>query len=118
MEVPVESANQKVSLENQNGEIYFSVVIPPVSTTNDEKLEITSVVPPLRTDIPFQSAIISLTLTNVYGEEITSFDDAVELCFIVPDPHDDKLCLSYYDEAKGEWICDDPCVEVKGDKAW
>lgn len=116
VEVPVEAANERVSLENGNGEIYFSVVLPPVSTTNDEKLEITSIAPPPRTDIPFQSAIIALTLTNVYGEEITTFDESVELCFIVPDPNQDNLCLSFYDESKGEWICSDPCVKVKDDK--
>lgn len=60
------------------------------------------------------SLIVSLELLDGSGYYYNSFDDPIEICFSVPSGDTNgQECLAYYDEAKGEWICEDACVKVK-----
>ena len=65
------------------------------------------------------SLIVSLELFDGNGNEFDEFEDSVEICFSVPDGEKNGgECLAYYDEKKGEWICEDSCVKVKNNLVW
>ena len=65
------------------------------------------------------SLIVSLELFDRNGNEYDEFDDSVEICFSVPDGEKNGgECLAYFDEKKGEWICEDSCVKVKNNLIW
>ena len=60
------------------------------------------------------SPIVSLTLLDDAGNEISILENSVELCLEVdPAAGDEDLCLSFLDESKDppEWRCQDSCLE-------
>lgn len=59
------------------------------------------------------SEIIQVTLTNMFGESSQPTDD-IEICLEVSDADraEEDGCLSFYDEERDVWVCEDPCLEL------
>ena len=62
--------------------------------------------------------ILDITLTDSEGEPITQLDTPLVICLELP--NNTKLdkgkrpCLSYYDERKSKWRCEDECLTNPG----
>ena len=64
------------------------------------------------------SPVIDISLYDTNSENyITSFKTDVEICL---KSNNDKnpQCLSYFDENKNSWECEDPCLDDIGDNNW
>lgn len=83
--------------------------------TSNSILTVNLVPPPASSSVVFESAILSVTLQDEYGNEINNFDEPVQLCFSANGKSTSNKCLNYYDEDKGEWVCTDPCLEASND---
>ena len=59
------------------------------------------------------SEIVQVTLIDIFGESAQPTDD-VEICLEVSDADraEDDGCLSFFDEERGVWVCEDPCLEL------
>jgi len=61
------------------------------------------------------SEIINVELVNNNGDVIQP-NGKVEICFTV-DNKENGACLSFYDEVKKKWICEDPCLRYSDGRA-
>lgn len=73
-----------------------------VITTNEE-LPVTPEV---------SSFVLDVTVLNESGEEVTKFEEPLQLCF-ASSFSVDEVCLGFYN-SKGEWECEDYCLTNEG----
>jgi len=72
-------------------------------------------------DVVLGSTIISILLRGDGGELVTSLDEELTVCVeedSLPGTSGEawpNICLSYYDEETGEWICQDHNLHSTGD---
>ena len=59
------------------------------------------------------SEIVQVTLTDIFGESTQPSDD-IEICLEVSDPDraEEDGCLSFFDEERDVWVCEDPCLDL------
>ena len=64
------------------------------------------------------SASINVTLADGRGNPITKLDSALTICLTPSNSSikSDDVCLSYYDEEKGRWECEDKCLATISNK--
>ena len=66
------------------------------------------------------SAILNITLLDSQGHSITQLDSPLIICFPLPDNAQIdpwRVCLSYYNEPKDKWICEDKCLTTAASNA-
>ena len=58
------------------------------------------------------SAVLNITLIDEKGVSITQLDAPLIICLALPNTtiKSDKFCLSYFDEDKAKWRCEDECL--------
>jgi hypothetical protein len=58
------------------------------------------------------SAVLNITLSDGQGRSITELDLPLTVCLALSNntKKDERVCLSYYDEKKGKWRCEDECL--------
>ena len=63
------------------------------------------------------SAVLDITLIDSQGSFISQLNAPLIIC--LPKPLNVKkgesVCLSYYNEKKGEWLCEDECITSQND---
>ena len=57
------------------------------------------------------SMIVDVTLVSDSGEEITDFDDPIEICFETDEDEGD-VCLGFFNDDQ-KWECEDYCLDAK-----
>lgn len=64
------------------------------------------------------SAVIDISLVDSTGARVQPGDD-IEICLEVSDSDrvEDEGCLSFFDEMRNEWVCEDPCLDVDNNTA-
>ena len=67
------------------------------------------------------SRVLNITLLDEDGTSITQLDAPLIICLAPPDAakKGDTFCLSYFDEKKEEWRCEDECltdIPTKGEE--
>lgn len=69
-------------------------------------------------DLDVASEIVQVTLTDIFGDTAQPGDE-IEICLEVSDADraKDDGCLSFFDEDRGVWVCEDPCLELDGSLA-
>jgi len=101
-----------VSIDLDGGSV-GSVRIPP----EQDDLELTIVVnSPLGTasnDDQRIGVVADVTLRDANGNEVTQFDTPLTIC-LAANQTTDNACLSYYDEKRQEWVCEDKCLREEG----
>ena len=111
--------NDSILIENSNGNIVGSVSNIFNENENNQNLEVIikiidspSIIPPRGT-----SDVVDISVFDENGNPITKFNNNIEICLqssIYDDDSDkNKECLSYFDESKQEWICEDRCLKSK-----
>ena len=68
------------------------------------------------------STVLNITLLDSQGNAITQLDSPLIICLALPNTTKKgvKVCLSFYDERKDKWTCEDEClttVATKGTNA-
>ena len=67
------------------------------------------------------SAALNITLLDRSGNLITRLDSSLTICLALSNTaKKGRVCLSYFDELKGKWRCEDEClttISTKGAKA-
>ena len=55
---------------------------------------------------------MNITLLDGQGNSITQLDSPLTICLALPNTtkKGEEVCLSYYDERKDKWICEDECL--------
>lgn len=102
MEVPIELDNKPVGV----------VRIPPEQADDLElTIVLNSPLPPSRNGALRDGNVADITLRDASGREITRFDTPLTICLAPEKGERDKSCLSYYDEARNEWVCQDKCLK-------
>jgi hypothetical protein len=92
-----------------------SLTVPP-NLSNEPNTTLTvSYVNIAPTDFPNQqlaSTILNITLVNAEGQVITQLDAPLTICLSPPNitKGSERLCLSFYDERKQKWRCEDRCL--------
>ena len=56
------------------------------------------------------SSILQITLVDSKNNSITDLDVPLTVCFVPSDEENKRQCLSYYDERKAKWKCEDKCL--------
>ena len=58
------------------------------------------------------SIVLNITLLDGQGNFITELDSPLTICFAAPNgtKRSQNLCLSFYDERKNKWRCEDECL--------
>ena len=58
------------------------------------------------------SSVLNITLLDGQGNFITKLESPLTICFALPNKTKKgrELCLSYFDERKGKWKCEDQCL--------
>lgn len=103
-----EQSTEPVPVMNPSGQEVATVAVPDsvdgvlVITTNED-LPVTQEV---------SSIVLDVTILSDSGEEVTKFEEPIELCFASSHAADD-VCLGFYN-AKGEWECEDYCLTSQG----
>ena len=96
-----------------DGEAVGSVVIPPsLSSGANTTLSIIVTSSSNVTDQPLSSNILNITLVDDQGSPITQLDSPLIIC-LTPSNSTKKgesQCLSYFDEIKKKWECQDKCL--------
>ena len=110
----------RLDLNTPNGESAGSLFIPQLSGQENTTLTIT-----FSTNVPqnffgqdLGGTILDITLTDSEDQPITQLDTPLVICLALP--NDTKIdkgktpCLSYYDERKAKWRCEDECLTNPG----
>ena len=65
------------------------------------------------------STVLNITLLDGQGNSITQLDSPLTICLALPNntKKDKRVCLSYYDERKNDWRCEDDCLTTVGNNA-
>ena len=62
------------------------------------------------------SEVLDITLVDGAGHSMTQLDSPLVICFPrLNGTKENKVCLSYYDEVKAKWICEDECLTTTSD---
>jgi hypothetical protein len=63
--------------------------------------------------------VLEITLLDLFGNEITSFEDPVLICFNLLDEFElNNACLAFFDEREGSFVCEDNCLTRNDDAIW
>lgn len=64
------------------------------------------------------SSVVEIFLFDPSGAPVQP-TNSVEVCLKVEDKNraEEEGCLSFFDEATGRWVCEDPCLDLDGDLA-
>ena len=108
--------DQPIAFVTPNGET-IQVSLSNNLPVGNSVLTVSLSAPPAASQMEFASSILTISLYDEFGTEITQFSDSVELCFTSSGNTKDK-CLNFYDESKREWICSDPCLVSKQNLVW
>ena len=110
-----------LALTTPNGESAGSLYVPSgLSSQENTTLAITFTtnVPDSFSDQQLGGIILDITLTDSEGRPITQLDTPLVIC--LAQSNTTKLekgqspCLSYYDERKDKWTCQDECLNNAG----
>lgn len=101
VEVPIELDNKPVGV----------VRIPPERGDLELTIELNSPLPPSRNGALRDGVVADITLRDASGREITRFDTPLTICLAPDKASRDKSCLSFYDEERNEWVCQDECLK-------
>jgi hypothetical protein len=105
-----------VELPNSTeGAVVGSLAVPPdLSNELNTTLTVAYVIaePAQFPDQLLASTILNITLVNAEGQSITQLDTPLTICLSPPNDtkKNENLCLSYYDELKSKWRCEDRCL--------
>ena len=63
------------------------------------------------------STVLNITLFDGQGNSITKLDSPLTICLALPNKErGQRVCLSYYDERKDKWRCEDKCLTTIASK--
>ena len=101
--------SQFILLSNSSG-IVGGVFIPRnLHSSTNVTLIIESV--PESSGRPIANSILDITLVDEDGQAISQLNFELTVCFPKPEgKKNEQLCLSYYDETRDKWICQDKCL--------
>lgn len=121
--VPVQPTgnSQSVLFSDETGRPAGSVTLPASSVEAGETLLIGPASPDATeaaADLEVASDIVNVVLEDIFGISVQPNGD-IEVCLTVSDVDEakDNGCLSFYDEDRDRWVCEDPCLEFDGDTA-
>ena len=114
-------APTRLELSTFSGEVVASLTIPPdLSDQANTTLSITFVnnVPDTFSKQELGGSILEIVLTDTNGERITELDAPLVICLARPNAtkkvRNSGVCLSFYDERKAKWVCEDECLSYTG----
>ena len=117
LEVPSGKSVSTVDLVSPNGESVGIIIVPhQLSNQPNTTLTITFVsnVPSDFSHQRLGGIIMDITLTDSENDQITQLDTPLTLCFERPAnfslSKDKNVCLSYFDEVREKWRCEDKCM--------
>ena len=113
--------SQFVPFTDESGRQAGSVTLPASSVEAGETLLVGPASPDATAaaaDLDVASDIVNVEIENLLGVSVQPNGD-IEVCLTVSDVDEAKEsgCLSFYDEDRDRWVCEDPCLEFDGDTA-
>lgn len=113
--------DEEVEIIDVNGEPVGTVLLPGTSVEPGETVIVGPGSPEAESaarQLDLGSAVVQITIVDSYGQSAQPTGN-IEVCLHVPDTKKavDDGCLSFFDEERQEWICEDPCLKIEGSTA-
>lgn len=121
--MPVEVTGGSVSVPfiDESGRPAGTVTLPASSVQPGETLLVGPASPDAAdaaAQLDVASDIVDVVIEDLFGVSVQP-NGEVEVCLTVSDVDEAKEngCLSFYDEERDRWVCEDPCLDFDGDTA-
>ena len=107
------TSNSVVELTNSRGDLLGSLLIPlNLTSQSDTTLTVfyAKNIPSVNGEA-LASPVLNITLLDNEGTFVTQLDSPLTICLAhLNETKKEGVCLSYYDEQKSKWRCEDECL--------